>query len=277
MYQPYWGLGESPFRGNFDPRFFHQASTQDEALARLQFLVDERRTLGLLLGEAGSGKSLMLETFARQLGQVGRQRASVNLVGLSPREFLWLLAVRLGVEFSADADEFGLFRALADHLVGNHYQQLTTVLLLDNADETRHEVRDYIIRLIETSVAHSMSLVVVLSAQSSGLSRLGRRLLELCELRIDLESWELDDTTTFIKRSLAAAGRSTPLFSDSGLERLHELGGGIPRRVKQLADLALLAGAGQNLVQIEAETIEASFRELGVVMGPLGDMVGAGR
>jgi hypothetical protein len=56
---------------------------------------------------------------------------------------------------------------------------------------------------------------------------------------------------------------------------LHELGGGIPRRVKQLADLALLAGAGQNLVQIEAETIEASFRELGVVMGSYPELAAA--
>lgn len=266
MYQPYWGLGESPFRGNFDPRYFHQAPTQEEALARLRFLVDERRALGLLLGEAGSGKSLLLETFARQLGNIGVQKASVNLVGLNPREFLWLLCVRLEVEISANADEFALFRALADHLTANHFQQLTTVLLLDNADETRGEVRDYIVRLIEMSIARGMALVVVLSAQIAGASRLGRRLLELCELRIDVESWELDDTAAFVKQALAAAGRSTPLFSEDGLARLHELGGGIPRRVKQLADLALLAGAGQKLGQIEADTIEASFRELGIVM-----------
>jgi general secretion pathway protein A len=266
MYQPYWGLGESPFRGNFNPRYFHQAPTQDEALARLQFLVDERRVLGLLMGEAGSGKSLVLETFARSLGHVGLQKASVNLVGLNPREFLWLLCVRLGVEVAADSGEFELYRAISDHLTGNQYQQLTTVLLLDNADETRSEVRDYIIRLVETSVARGMDLVVVLSAQTSGIARLGRRLLELCELRIDLESWEADDTSSFVKHSLAAAGRSTPLFTEQGLQRLHELGGGIPRRVKQLADLALLAGAGQKLVQIEAETIEASYRELGTVM-----------
>lgn len=41
--------------------------------------------------------------------------------------------------------------------------------------------------------------------------------------------------------------------------------------MKQLADLALLAGAGQNLAQIESDTIDSVFRELGVVTsaGPL--------
>ena len=47
---------------------------------------------------------------------------------------------------------------------------------------------------------------------------------------------------------------------------MHELTGGIPRRVKQLADLALLAGAGRNLVQIEPDTIDSVYHELGVVV-----------
>ena len=98
MYQSYWGLGQAPFRGNLDPRFFHQGPTHEEALARLQFLVEEHRTLGLLLGEAGTGKSLILEILARSLGRVGRQSAKLSLAGLDPHGFLWQLAGQLGVE-----------------------------------------------------------------------------------------------------------------------------------------------------------------------------------
>jgi hypothetical protein len=83
MYQAYWGLASSPFRGHLDPRAFHQGPTQEEALARLHFLVDEQRTVGLLLGEAGSGKSLLLEVFAQQLGAARRERAVVSLLGTS--------------------------------------------------------------------------------------------------------------------------------------------------------------------------------------------------
>jgi type II secretory pathway predicted ATPase ExeA len=48
------------------------------------------------------------------------------------------------------------------------------------------------------------------------------------------------------------------------VDRLHELAHGIPRRVSQLADLALLAGAGRNLDQIDAEVVETVYQELGV-------------
>ena len=78
MYQAYWGLGQSPFRGNLDPRFFHQSPMQEEALARLQFLVEERRSVGLLLGESGSGKSLVFANLRPGAGRVGRQTALVE-------------------------------------------------------------------------------------------------------------------------------------------------------------------------------------------------------
>jgi type II secretory pathway predicted ATPase ExeA len=275
MYHAYWGLGESPFRGSLDPRFFYQGPTQEEALARLHFLVEQSRSVGLLLGEPGSGKSQLLEIFARELGPLNRQSALVELVGASAQEFLWLLSARLGVETPHEVRPFQLWRALTDHLSANRYQQIATVLLLDDADEAHPEVIDQIARLAQLEASHESPLTIVLTAQPRRISRLGARLLELAELRIDLEGWEGDDTAAFVKNALSRSGRSTPIFSEAALRRLHELSSGIPRRVKQLADLALLAGAGQNLVQIECETIESVFQELGVIRteGPVKTLV----
>ncbi len=265
MYQAYWGLGDSPFRGHLDPRSFYQGPTQDEALARLHFLVEERRTLGLLLGESGSGKSLLLEVFGKQLGVVNRQHAVVNLVGLDRREFLWLACGRLGVESTRSMSEFVLGRALEDHIAANRYQQVATVLLLDDADEAGRDVLDEIVRLAQMNQTQNARLSIVLAARPERIGRLGTRILEWSELRVDLEAWDLDDTASFIKSALTAAGRSTPIFSEAALQRMHELTGGVPRRVKQLADLALLGGAGANLAQIEPDLVESVFQELGVV------------
>lgn len=263
MYQAYWGLSQSPFRGHLDPGYFHQGPAQEEALARLQFLVDESRALGLLLGEAGSGKSMLLEIFAAGLGHVERQWALVNLAALDTHELLWLLCSQLGVEAPSTASPFALWRGLTDHLTANRYQQIATVLLLDDADLARDEAIDQIVRLAQLDASREGRLTIIVAARRERLCQLGTRLLELADLRIDLDVWESDDTAEFVKKSLALAGRTTPLFSEAALARLHELSAGIPRHVKQLADLALLAGAGGNLAQIEPDTIEAVFRELG--------------
>lgn len=265
MYQAYWGLTESPFRGHLDPRYFYKGPTQDEALARLHFLVEERRSLGLLLGDPGAGKSLLLEVFARELGQVRRQRAVLSLIGSSRRDFLWTISGQLGVEINASASEFALARALSDHLIANRYQQVSTVLLLDDADAAPGEVLDEIARLVQVNQTGDPRLTFVLATRAADLFNLGSRVLELAELRVDLDAWDEDDTAEFLKHSLAIVGRTSTVFSDSAVHRVHELSGGIPRRIKQLADLALLAAAAANQGQIESETIEAVFLELNIL------------
>ena len=127
MYRQYWGLRESPFRGALDPRLFFPSPTHEEALARLHFLVDERRRLGLLLGLPGTGKSLTLEVFARRLRRAGAQVANINLLGIEIHEFLWLVAAELGANPDRRDDPFRLWRSVLDRLVENRYQQFDTV------------------------------------------------------------------------------------------------------------------------------------------------------
>src|SRR5260370_40516061 len=105
-YRAHWGLTEAPFRGAFDARFFYESPTHEEALARLQFLVEERQRLGLLLGETGTGKSMLLEVFARNLRRNGSQVANISLAGADLREFLWLIAAELGLNPSGRDDVF---------------------------------------------------------------------------------------------------------------------------------------------------------------------------
>ena len=54
-------------------------------------------------------------------------------------------------------------------------------------------------------------------------------------------------------------------FADPAISRLHELSRGIPRRITQLADLALVAAAGEQRQQVDAEVVESVFHELSVI------------
>lgn len=265
MYQSHWGLHGSPFRGDLDPEFFFPSPTHDEALARLHFLVDERRRLGLLMGVPGSGKSLLLQVFAEQLRRGGRQVARLNLLGVGPAEMLYLLAA--GFELNRDPSDSvaALWRAVTDRLTEYRYQQLNTIVLLDDADQAESRVLTQVTRLAQYDPSPQSRLTIVLAGQRERTGRLGRRLLELAELRIDLEPWERSETEQFISTCLAQAGRESPVFADPAVARLHELSSGIPRRVTQLADLALLAGAATELQQIDADVVESVYRELGVV------------
>jgi general secretion pathway protein A len=264
MYQAHWGLSHSPFGSGLDRQRFFRSPTHDEALARLHFLVEEHRRLGLLLGGAGSGKSLVLEVFAHEVRRSGGEVLRLNLLGLAEHEFLWQLARTIGHNPGRSEPIFQLWQAITDRFSENRQQQLTTLLLLDDADEACPEVLEQVARLTQFDPTSDARLTVVLAAAGHRLPRLGQRLLSLTELRIDVQNWEPEDTACYVNQALLTAGRHEPAFDDMALLRLHELSLGIPRRVNQLADLSLLAAAGQGLYFIDEATVEAVCSELGI-------------
>ena len=264
MYHSHWGLSESPYRDGHHPRYFYRSPIQDEALARLHFLVEQHRRVGLLLGGPGVGKSVLLEVFARGLRPSGVQVARVDLLGADGRELLWQTAAQWGIYLAGHQDSFALWRAIGDRLVENRLQKLDCVLLLDNADEATEEVLTHVARLAQCDVSADSRLTIVLAARPDRLNKLGHRLLDLAALRIDLEPWDESDTVGYLTTLLAQAGRANSAFDVAAMSRLHVLARGIPRRVSQLADLALLAGAGQHKDRIDSETVEAVYQELGV-------------
>ena len=217
------------------------------------------------MGEPGTGKSMLLEIVARSLRRAGGQVANVSLTGIDLREFLWLIAAELGLNPDGRDDVFRLWREILDRLSENRYQQMETVLLLDDAHEASREVLEHVARLGQLDHGANSRLTIVLARRRGGRPALESRLLELAELRIDVEPWEEPDTLGYLTWSLAQAGRKLPTFSDDAMLRLHALSDGIPRRVNQLANLSLVAGAARQVPLIDSEIVASIHHELGLI------------
>ncbi len=189
MYESHWGLRESPFRSAVGMERLSHSSTHDEAIARLRFLVDHRWRLGALVGDPGSGKTLTLEAFASATRRRGGRAAKLSLLGLEVEELLWGLTAGLGLSPLRSDGRPQLWRKLEDHLVAGRFECLPTVILLDDAHRATRVVLEQVVRLVQFAPAPQSRLTVVMASPASGLSRLGRTLLELIDLRIWLEPW----------------------------------------------------------------------------------------
>jgi type II secretory pathway predicted ATPase ExeA len=264
MYLAHWGLSRSPFGGHLDPALFLASASHEEALARLLFLVDHRRRLGLLLGGRGSGKSTVLEVLASRLRKSGVEVVTAGLLGMDDAEFVWTISTQLGYHPAGGPARLDLWRSIRDRLTENRYQQLATVLLLDDVDEAPRDVLTSITRLAQLDHRPESRLTLVLSCQAERMSYLGSRLRELCELRIELDAWIESDTAEFLAASLAQCGCPRPVFTPEAAARLHARAAGVPRRVVQLAELSLVAAAGQGMDEVDEETVEAVAEELSV-------------
>lgn len=266
MYPSRWGLSRSPFGPQVDPRFYFASPGHEEALARMHFLIEEHRRLGLLLGTAGSGKSLLLEIIARRVRAWRRPVAKASLLGADPVDFLRTMAEGLHVLVPNGASNWQIWQRLERRFQENRYQRLETVFLLDDADQAEPDVLTQVARLTKHDLTADSRLTLILAGRTDRMGRIGETLLDLADLRIDVPAWEPEDTEGFLARALELEGGPSTLFNREATQRVHELADGSPRRVRQLADLALLSAAGLDLETIDVETVEAASQELGVCL-----------
>jgi type II secretory pathway predicted ATPase ExeA len=258
----HWGLTHWPFRSVPAAEQFYPTPAHNEALARIEYLVDARRRLGVLLGQPGVGKSLVLDVAARKLARQKHEVVKIDTLGVSTRELLWQVAAGLGIGPREDADVQRLWRQIADRVAENRLQQVGTVLLLDDAGSAGPDAMTQIVRLARLEATPAAQWTIVLVAEPEQAARWNESLRELVDLRIDLTPWELADSIGYVQTALVEAGRFEPLFDDNTLALLHELSGGVPRRLVRLADLALLATAAAGAEKIDRGTVAAAHEEL---------------
>jgi type II secretory pathway predicted ATPase ExeA len=258
----HWGLQRWPFCGVPDAARFYPTEATNEALARIEHLVEGGRRLGALLGEPGTGKTLVLQAVARRLARQSCAVVMVDTQGLSTREMLWQVASGLGAVPSEGADVAQLWRQIADRVVENRLQQIATVLLVDNAGLAGPDAITQLMRIARLDAIPSARWTIVLAAAPAQASRWPQTLRDLVDLRIDLRQWELEDTVGYVQTALVESGRMEPLFDDSALAMLHERAEGVPRRVARLADYALLAGAAAGLSLIDRAVVEGADQDL---------------
>jgi type II secretory pathway predicted ATPase ExeA len=116
--------------------------------------------------------------------------------------------------------------------------------------------------MVQWKPSETSSVTTVLSSTTDRSELVGQRLLELCDLAIEVTPWEIEDTETFLRGSLEAAGADSKVFDSEAIESIQQISGGIPRRIAQLAELALVAGAGAELESVDQEIVLAVNEEL---------------
>src|SRR5918996_2535768 len=95
MFEEFFGLQAKPFGKTPDPNFLYESPQHKEALARLEYSVEEKE-LALLTGDIGSGKTTLSRALIDRLGDT---RPIVLLINprLTPTQLLRSIAAGLGL------------------------------------------------------------------------------------------------------------------------------------------------------------------------------------
>lgn len=256
-YWRYWQLSGAPFSGSS----FFRGATIDEALARIEFLVSNRRAVGSLVGASGVGKSRLLQHFALN-PPIGAEIPSLqifrtSLLGMSPGELLSDFAGRLAGHGRVQ-DAMSAWSLTCDYFQAACREGTQTVLLVDDSESATAAAEADLTRLLSMT----FPLTVIFAVESRMTSAVSRAIVDRCELQIELPAWDIMQSAEFLAWMSISLGRTTPVFTDLAVERIQELSQGVARRIVQLTDLALVAGAVAQADCIDADCIEQVAMEL---------------
>jgi general secretion pathway protein A len=255
MYQGFYGLRELPFELTPNPKFLYLTSRHREALSNLNYAFASGKSITLLVGEAGTGKTTLLR--AALESEYGRRVRSfyLNNPVLTREDFIRTLAVRFQLGPGAAESKAVFLDALECALIQRRSQGQMTVLVVDEAQSLRDDLLEEIRLLANIETASEKLLVVVLAGQPEIAAKLNepglRQLKQRVALRCEIAPFELSETAAYIASRIATAGgQSARLFTREAVMAIHEFAQGIPRTINVICDNALLGGlaAGRPLV-----------------------------
>jgi general secretion pathway protein A len=260
----YWKLGKNPFAAESASYFV--AGPIEEAVARIQFLVESKRHCGLLVGSEGSGKTSLLRYCSRLTYRVPDcRRVQIfygSARGLSGDECLAGLVAsieegRSQVDRRADRQSMHVWTALNDLLVAYRAMDLRLVWFIDDVNESPS-----LFPTLTRLFAMNTPLTILLGSSVEHQSQLPSRFSQWSELRVELPAWELGLTADYFDFAIESTGGRPSIFDAQSITRIHEISEGIPRRIIRLADLSLFAGAAARVSRISVDTVEEVCQEV---------------
>lgn len=260
------GLHEDPFAPGLDLRFFCPLDQYRKATTTLLHRIRSGAGVVALIGETGTGKSLLLEHLKEQFNAASIEFAHASSHSLTVPEFYRLLAhdFRLDV---GESTRTATLIALNQHLTDRAEDGRSTVLLVDNAHELSTEVLDEIYGSGNLESRNGRLLQVILSAQPSLENRL--KTPELAGLRqrilfrTRLQGLTAQQTQTYINHRLSIAGRDAQnIFPEDLMPEIHERAHGIPRFINFLCSSLLELCWERNCTTVDRRMLDEVSEEL---------------
>jgi general secretion pathway protein A len=256
MYRKFYNLTRNPFEVSPDPYFFYPTPQHNEALALLNYGVLRRKGFVVVSGEVGTGKTLLVRCLLDSLALQKVAFAYINNPILTVQSFLEQVLTDLGLTAVARTKSEALAR-LNNYLMARSREDLTTALVVDEAQLLSWELLEEIRLLTNLETAHHKLLQIVLAGQPELDEKLDshqlRQLKQRVGLRCNLLPLELKEVEGYIHRRLELAGANESekqIFPRESVEAVYSLSKGIPRLVNTLCENSLMLGFGLQLSQI---------------------------
>ncbi len=266
MYEEYFRLREKPFSLTPDPGFLYLSESHQQALDHLLFGLESGEGFIVVTGDIGVGKTTVCRALLRKLPDRFDTALVVNTL-LTEKELLRTILGDFGVDVPGGTRK-DLLDALNRFLLDAAERERRPVLIVDEAQNLAPPLLEQVRLLSNLETEKRKLLQIVLFGQKELKEKL--RLPELRQfnqritVRARIRPLNLRETARYIQHRLSVAGApGGPFLSPVAERMLFRRSRGVPRRINQLCDRALLSVCLRNAARVEREDVVRAECSLG--------------
>ena len=246
MYRKFYGFQERPFEITPDPKFVYLSEIHQEALARLQYAVQEGKGFSVITGEAGTGKTTLVHMLLSKLDGCVRTSYIFNPI-LDRADFLNYVCDDLGIKSEGMKSRGQSLTALHNFLLECYARDEKVFLIIDEAQCLEPELLQEVRLLTNLETSKNKLLHVILLGQPELNKILAeprfRPLKQRIAVRYHMRPLRLRETKAYMQYRLKRAGsRNISIFNNSAIREIYRYSKGIPRLINIVCDNALLTG-----------------------------------
>lgn len=272
MYTWFYGFSEEPFNNNPDSKFLFLTKTHQQTLDFLVRKIRERREFIFVLGEAGSGKTTliqhMLDTLDKEVKAVGIFNTPISL-----EEVLENTLLQVGIP-SGPPNRISLVNQLNDYLKSLPSDG-TLVVIIDEAQDLPPEVMDELGLLLSPGTLSSRKLQIILVGQPELRAKV--ELLDRKELRPNAEiegqiqPLNEEEGYGYIAHRLSRVGSDIDkVFTPEAITLICRYAKGNPRTINILGDNSFLIGYSLSKKKVDSDIVTQVLEDLDYIRGEEG-------
>lgn len=265
MYLDHFGLARQPFQITPDADFFYPGADREDTLLGLTHSAVHHDGIVKVIGEIGSGKSLLCRMLADRLPDHFRVVFLAN-PHLSATEVVTAILADLGIEPKTGSYSHPT-QVLQDYLLAQDRLGNRVILLVEEAQAMPRATLEGLRLLSNLETAESKLLRMILFGQPELDQTLGTYELRQFRDRITqnfyLRPMSERETGEYLQHRLEIAGyRGPALFTPELLPRLQQISGGRLRPLNIIADKMLLAAFVQDQRALTEEHLGLAQQEV---------------
>jgi len=265
MYLEHFGLERQPFKITPDTSLFYKDNKRGAALEALKYAVTTGEGIVKVVGEVGSGKTMLCRMLEIEL-PINVEVVYIANPSLSPDNILHVIAFELELDVDNNSRKLEVMQKLQNYMLEKHAQNKHVVVFVEEAQSmplvTLEEIR--LLSNLETNDYKLLQIVLFGQPELDENLRQPRirQLKERITHSFYLDPFPPKDIYDYLNFRMRAVGyRGPDIFSHKVAKKIEKKSKGLTRRINILADKALLVAYSEGVHDVVKKYIDIAAKD----------------